>query len=74
MTLINIATFGIAQLKFNSDHFLTIKEMILNSCKATKVSIEMISLELNFIENGIQKNSNKAQREQAFKSVISLFF
>lgn len=37
--------------------------MILNSCKATKVSIEMISLELNFIENGIQKNSNKAQRE-----------
>lgn len=43
--------------KFNYGHFWTVK--ILNSCKAIQLIIEMISLELNFIENGIQENKRK---------------
>lgn len=41
--------------------------------KLLKLSTEVMSLVLNFIENGMQENNMKEQSEQAFKSVMILF-
>ena len=49
--------------KLSHDHFLNIEEMILNSCKTTKSSAKVMSLEFTFIGHGVRKNIKKEQCE-----------